>query len=401
MHCTKIKLSDGKERWVCVADAPADLTTGKRKQISRRGKSKREAKEAVENVLSALKEGYNIRDGKKITFAQIADEWYTQYKFENNKSTTNFLKEYALELLKNRIGSIPIANITLSKYQKLINDLSETYSRNTVASINVTGGQIFKYALLDKIIKDNPKNGVVLPKKKLTIEDIENESIEHKYLENEEVAQILKAAKENGRDNDYEIFHVLSFTGMRSSELCALKWSDIDFENKTIKITKTHYSRSKRANEYELTTPKTLKSIRTITINEFLIDLLKQLKMRQFKKLTERRKKDHTFFYHDENFIFCNRHGYPYNNVVIVNKLKYLLPFTTITKKVTPHFFRHSHISMMTEAGVDLQSIMERVGHDNAATTLKIYTHVTNKMREKTNDKLKNLFEDILEKTKI
>ena len=59
-----------------------------------------------------------------------------------------------------------------------------------------------------------------------------------------------------------------------------------------------------------------------------------------------------------------------------------------------------SHISMMTEAGVDLQSIMERVGHDNPNTTLKIYTHVTNKMREQTTEKLKGMFNDILEKTK-
>lgn len=55
---------------------------------------------------------------------------------------------------------------------------------------------------------------------------------------------------------------------------------------------------------------------------------------------------------------------------------------------------------MMTEAGIDLQSIMERVEHDNAITTLKIYTHITNKMRDKTAVKLKGMFDDILEKTK-
>ncbi len=210
----------------------------------------------------------------------------------------------------------------------------------------------------------------------------------------------MNVAKEKGRDNDLELFYTLAFTGMRSSKLCALKWSDIDFKNKTIKITKNHYSKSKRLNEYELTTPKTLKSIRTITIEDFLADLLRQLKMKQLKKLTQRRSIDPNFYYHDKNFVFCNRHGYPYNNVHVGNHLKNLLSYTNIKKNVPPHFFRHSHVSMMTEAGIDLQSIMERVGHDNVNTTLKIYTHITNKMREKTAVKLKGMFDDILEKTK-
>ncbi len=56
-----------------------------------------------------------------------------------------------------------------------------------------------------------------------------------------------------------------------------------------------------------------------------------------------------------------------------------ILKRTSITKKATPHIFRHTHISMLIEAGVDLPTIMARVGHDDAKTTLKIYTHVTKK----------------------
>ncbi|WP_236809623.1 tyrosine-type recombinase/integrase [Bacillus glycinifermentans] len=59
-----------------------------------------------------------------------------------------------------------------------------------------------------------------------------------------------------------------------------------------------------------------------------------------------------------------------------------LLEKTSIMKHATPHILRHTHISMLTEAGVDLPTIMKRMGYDDIRTTMKIYTHVTEKMKE-------------------
>ncbi|WP_342068368.1 tyrosine-type recombinase/integrase [Virgibacillus chiguensis] len=73
-----------------------------------------------------------------------------------------------------------------------------------------------------------------------------------------------------------------------------------------------------------------------------------------------------------------------------------LLEYTNITKKATPHIFRHTHISMMTEAGIDLATIMEKVGHEDMKTTMKIYTHVTNKMKKDASAKVRTLYKDAL-----
>jgi len=73
-----------------------------------------------------------------------------------------------------------------------------------------------------------------------------------------------------------------------------------------------------------------------------------------------------------------------------------LLKKTSIKKEATPHIFRHTHISMLAEAGVDLKTIMQRVGHDDPETTLRIYTHVTEKMRKDANEKIRIHFADIL-----
>lgn len=66
-----------------------------------------------------------------------------------------------------------------------------------------------------------------------------------------------------------------------------------------------------------------------------------------------------------------------------------LVKQSNIQKKVSPHTLRHTHISMLTEAEVDLKEIMERVGHTDMRTTIEIYTHVTNKMKKETSNKMK------------
>ncbi|MEC0486169.1 tyrosine-type recombinase/integrase [Bacillus glycinifermentans] len=73
-----------------------------------------------------------------------------------------------------------------------------------------------------------------------------------------------------------------------------------------------------------------------------------------------------------------------------------LLEKTSIMKHATPHILRHTHISMLTEDGVDLPTIMKRMGYDDIRTTMKIYTHVTEKMKEDASQKVQQTFGSIL-----
>ncbi|HEY2493162.1 MAG TPA: site-specific integrase [Paenibacillus sp.] len=156
-----------------------------------------------------------------------------------------------------------------------------------------------KYAIKHKMRLDNPCTGVVIPVKMLTVEEIENTTIEEKYLE-----------------------------------------------------------------KSEFTPPKTNASIRTLDLDESIMGLLESHKKKQAaSKLIN---KNLFSDYHNKNFV------------------------------ATPHIFRHTHISMLAEAEVDLKTIMKRVGHDDADTTLKIYTHVTDKMKKNATEKIKNHFADIL-----
>lgn len=401
MHCEEIILKSGQKRWVCVADGPADPITGKRRQIVRRGKTKREASKKVDEVIRTLEsDKIDVRVAKKITFDRLAEEWIENYAHTGVKKGTVRIRNKEIKILNKHIAKMPISDISHSQYQKLLNKLSSEYAYNTLSGVHTCAGMIFKYAVKDRLIKDNPATGATVPKKRRTVEEIEAGKIEEGYLTTEEVEEFLNAVVNHGLDLDIERFYLLAFTGMRSGELCALKWSDIDFRNNTIRITKTLYNEDNNMRKYELTPPKTDGSVRTIEVDENVMQLLKSHRKRQMK-VTASYRQEELNEYHDGNFVFCRINGYPYIQKTIINRMKRLLEYTNIEKDVTPHIFRHTHISMLTEAGVDLTTIMERVGHDDMQTTLKVYTHVTNKMKKDASEKVSTTFGNILNNIKI
>ncbi|HJF33266.1 MAG TPA: tyrosine-type recombinase/integrase, partial [Sporosarcina psychrophila] len=97
------------------------------------------------------------------------------------------------------------------------------------------------------------------------------------------------------------------------------------------------------------------------------------------------------------NFVFCRDNGYPFAPKNIGVRMARLVGKTSIKKNATPHIFRHTHISMLTEAGVELPTIMARVGHEDIETTMKVYTHVTNKMKKDASVKINDLYGNILQ----
>jgi integrase len=263
--------------------------------------------------------------------------------------------------------------------------------------VHVTAGMIFKYAIKEKMRLDNPCTGAVIPAKKLTVEELETNPIEEKYLERKELFEFLHAVKQHGMEYDLEWFYLLAFSGMRSGEILVLKWDDLNFKTNEVRIIKTLYNPTNNMYKYELDTPKTKGSIRTIDIDDDVMKLLKTHKVKQAaKNLANKNKKD----IHRGNFVFCRDNGYPFTQKNIQIRMERLLKKTTIKKHATPHIFRHTHISMLAEAGVDITTIMNRVGHDDMKTTMEVYTHVTEKMKKNASEKIKNTFGDILKITK-
>ncbi|SEA52591.1 Site-specific recombinase XerD [Thalassobacillus cyri] len=404
MHCEKITLKSGQVRWECVSDGPRDPVTGKRKQITRRAIKQKDAKKKVLQAIHELERyGHDYQKSGQMTFDELAHTWYEMYKVTGKKDSTLLRCRKDINILNKHIAKKPIANITHFLYQNVINTIFNDYARNTVKGIHSTGNRIFKFAKKNNWITENPALDIDIPKRQKSIFEIKKDAVEEKYLDREELEQFLAAAVKYGKLYDKERFYTLAFSGMRPGELCALKKEDLNFETNTIDITKTIYNESNNMREYVLTPPKTEGSVREVIMEKKVMDMLRKVVNDNDKRKLKLRNTEVPYYntivpYHDENFVFARPNGFPFNTIQLNKRMNRLLKYTDIQKKATPHIFRHTHVSMLAEAKVELATIMKRVGHDDAGTTVQIYTHVTNKMKKEAPVKISELYGNLLEK---
>lgn len=391
----KVKVKKG-EVWEVSEELPKDPVTGKRKRITARGKTKPEAKATLERKIKDVTEYGLTTDPEQstITFEQLAKEWLQTHK-KNMKHSAQRSREYHVKRFGKYIAKIEVKKITRKAYQNVIDQMeADGYSYNTIYSAHATAKKIFQQAIAWDVIKSSPADMAIMPKRKVTIEQLEKDEMEEKYLERDELKLFLSLVDSKGRPNDDIIFTLLAFTGMRIGELLALKWSDINFETKEFSITKTIFNIDGKKDEYKLLTPKTESSIRKITFDDQIAQLLKRHRQRQNEQKMIIRT-----LWHNENFIITREDGFPMTPRFVHTRMKRLeknLWEKGIKKKLHPHILRHTHTSMLTEAGVDLRAIMQRLGHTDSKTTLSVYTHITEKTKFDTADKLGKVFGDLI-----
>ncbi|WP_197079303.1 site-specific integrase [Desulfosporosinus sp. I2] len=269
----------------------------------------------------------------------------------------------------------------------------EGLAENTLEGIHCTGRMIFKKAVELGYIKVDPTQYAIIPKTQKTVEEIEAYTEIPKYLEKEELAIFLKTAREKGLEMDAVVFTSLAYTGMRAGELCALKWKDNNFEDHTINITKTYYNPTNNIKNYLLLPPKTKSSIRTIDVDAVILTELENHQARQNVV-----KMEHGITYHDKDFIFAmtdKNHGYPVYIKKIENRMARLLKLAKLDVALTPHSLRHTHTSLLAEAKVGLEEIMERLGHADDESTRRVYLHVTKTMKKEASQKFSELMRSL------
>lgn len=399
MFFRRVKRKKG-EVWECFDELPKDPVTGKRKRVSATGRTKPEAKAKVERKIREITEYGLTTDPtqSRITFEQLADQWLETHK-KNIKHSAQRAREYHVKRFKKYIEKAEVRSITKKMYQNVIDQMDEDgYSLNTIYSAHAAARNIFKQAVAWDIIKSSPADLAILPKKKVTIEQLETDEVSALYLEMDELKSFLSIIDEKGLPGDDAVFTLLAFTGMRVGELLALKWTDIDYESMEISITKTIFNIDGKKDEYKLFTPKSKTSVRRISIDDKVAELLKRHKQHQNQMKMRNR-----LHWHDSDFVVTREDGNPmsprfvhYRMKRLEKHLKKKLGDNVFNKKLHPHILRHTHTSLLTEAKVDLRAIMQRLGHSDAKTTLSVYTHVTDKMKRDAADKLGAVFGDLI-----
>lgn len=391
----KVKRCTCGAKWSYTIDLDPDPATGERRQETKGGFATRdEAIEAANRVYVDRKDGTYIQRSAML-FKDFVPLWFNEYKISGRvKISTIAARESVLQHFLNPLSFMKLRDITTEKYQSILDKLKEEgYSKNSLTSIHAVGNMIFNAAIAKKKLKESPAKAAIMPIFQDTVEDLERKEEIAKYLEKEELALFLKTAEERGKPGDYEIFFTMAYTGIRVGEICASKDIDVDLELGKISIRRTYY-RNTKIKEYVLLTPKTKSSVRTIEIDLDVIAVLK----RNDKRLKELKMKYRTT-YIDAGFLFVNtsqkRAGLPMATYTVRKRMKRLLKLAGLDTSLTPHSLRHTHTSLLAEAGVSLEEIMERLGHENDRITKKIYLHVTKARKKLASEKFSQLMRSV------
>ncbi|MCD8910657.1 site-specific integrase [Staphylococcus gallinarum] len=362
--------------------------TGKYEYISKSGFARKsDAKNHAEMVERQIRNGEYIAPSTH-TFNYVADEWINHYS-RNAKVSSVRAREKAIYHAKQQFGNRSIQTITKRDYQAFVDDISTRFSKNYVDSIVSSTNLIFKYALDMKIIAKSPIEGIKRTKFKPTVEDLEQNSLQQKFLEKDELFEFLSVAKNHHKPlNSFELFTFLAYSGMRAGEVLALKWSDIDYEECTVSITKTYYNPNNNKKNYQILTPKTESSIGKISIDPNVIKLLQDYKVNVQDKWKNE-------LYVDNDFIFTDNNGYPLVIKKLSQWIQAIMLQTNIDKNITTHSFRYTHCSLLIEAGVHIKEIQERLRHKDINTTMNIYAKITESYKKDASQKFSKLMENV------
>lgn len=320
--------------------------------ISVQGNNKREAQKVLRRILVELEQS-NATYSRETSFLAWVDKWMEQKKFEVRLNTW---EGYKLYLEKHIRPYFTLLNLSLSKINaQHIQDYfnlkaREGQSLSTLKKHNAVINGALQEAVKKRIIFYNPIDGVTLPK-------IDKSFTSTAYTVRQ--AQTLIELLDTEPLKSAVVLGL--FYGLRRSEVCGLRWKDINFDANTMIIRNT-VVRMRTLIEHEKT--KNKKSKRTLFLIETTIPFLLDIKRKQTETGNL---SDHVCTWPD---------GRPADPSYISHAFKQFLE-THDLPIIRFHELRHTTGSLLLEKGLSVKQIQEYLGHENISTTLDIYAHLS------------------------
>lgn len=368
--------------WLFKIDAGIDPETGKRKTTTRRGfKTKKEAQLAAAKLDQEIANGISININY-LTYMHVYEQWFTNHSKTIKTSTRKSIESKFKKHILPRFGQLKIKDITKTYCQRMINEIAE--SINSVNDIKIQANQVFKYALKMDLIQKNPMEHVSIPRQQNELINEEDEKDARNYWKKDEIKTFLSITKQDLSYRDYVLFHLLIYSGARKGEILALTWDDIDLKEGSIRFSKTLFHSN---GEFIFQTSKTKESRRLISLDSKTLTLLNKWRIKQNELILAGEissSNNHLIFTREDGSAL--RLAYPNEKLDFVIKKHNL-------HRITIHGIRHTHASLLFEAGASIKEVQERLGHSDIQMTMNIYTHVTDTLKEQTAQKFQRYIE--------
>ena len=299
-----------------------------------------------------------------MTFGEWLDFWYQNYSKPRLRPKSQL--DYENSIYRHIIpalGKIPLSRLTANDLQQFYAQIKksghlirtqvygEGLSDRMVRACHTRCLTALDRAVVDGLIRVNPAADCKLPPQNAK---------EMQLLSREEMQRFLIQAKEEGY---YELFLLELATGLRRGEVLALQWDDLDFEAGALHIQRQVY----RANgELVVSIPKTKAALRTIVLPLALLGVLEEYRQQVSSRWM---------------FPSPAKEDLPLDPATVRKRLQTILKHAGC-RKVRFHDLRHLFVTTALENGMDVKTLSTIIGHVSAKTTLNVYTHVTDGMRQ-------------------
>lgn len=351
------KRKDGRweGRWIVSYDK-----TGKAKYASVYARSYTEVRK---KLAERKKSGHIYRPQSKSTLSECADEWLETIKHSKKEST--YAKYYSVyhKHIHPIFGDRKPSNITAESVEKLLHDkLKSGLSPRTVQGIKAIFLLLMNYAY--PIFNASLAN--------ITIKQ---EWREMRVFSTDEQKRLCNYLKQDMDPCKLGIYICL-FTGLRIGEICALQWKNINTDDMTLKVEATMQRiRNDKAREPKtkviISPPKSQRSCRTIPLPNALVDILRKYECSSdFYVLTG-----------NENYVEPRTLQYRFNRCLLRAGIDH----------ANFHCTRHSFATRCIEAGMDIKSLSEILGHSSINVTMSRYVHSSMDWKRENMEKLSEL----------
>lgn len=347
-----IQRSDGS--WTFVVPLPRDPETGKPRQKweTVRG-TRKNAERRRREVLGQMDHGLYSLAPSKMTLSEFRDYYLAIARGKRENTYRGYVR--AFKAFNKCLGdSLPISELRTDMVQRAVNELSSRLKKSTVGVYFTYFKTTIKYAASPGVmyLLINPCDGVIVNKPDAAEKAVWDDDQANKFIRFCKFATLRYAT----------LFMLLLTTGARIGEILALRWTDVDFKQSTIHITRTVAGKGYNP-------PKSKNGVRKIPLDGGTV---KQLS--RHKVLQGREKLLNGEGYNPENLVFCTSDGWRTAYMVAWES------FASITKKsglpnITPHGLRHTHATYLLRHGHSCKVVAERLG-DTEKSIMDTYSHV-------------------------
>ncbi len=332
--------------------------------VDKFGKRRQKKSKKLQEVRQWLADATYIDEHSDLDQAadMLVDAWF-DYWIGIKKQTVrpNTVRNYSERYernIKEIIGSKRLTEVKPVHCQRIFSKMAEEgYKTTTIYQTRITLYNMLEFARENEVLIANPC-------KKSVKSDMGKPSDKKEALTIDVQKKFLEAVVGYSYENQYRF--VLQ-TGLRTGELIGLKWSDIDFENRTMKIERTMEFRYKLG-EWRVGPPKSKAGYRTVPLTDEAIRILKDQKAKNKSlKLVPMEWRD---------IVFLCRKGTPVKNSTYdTGLLKYC------DRAGIPHFsmhvLRHTFATRCIEGGMKPKTLQKILGHSNIGITMNLYVHIT------------------------